>query len=87
MIKLCFCILILALALGALVSIVIFAVDVIKWHDREEKVEVQPSKTPEEIIGEILVNYKEGEVNEDDRRTDEPGEYNTSAFPFSWCES
>ena len=40
MIKLCFCILMLALALGALVSIVIFAVDVIKWHDREEKVEV-----------------------------------------------
>ena len=87
MIKLCFCILMLALALGALVSIVIFAVDVIKWHDKEEKVEIEPSKTPEEIIGEILVNYKEGEVNEDDRRTDESGEYNTSTVSFPWCES
>lgn len=87
MIKLCFSLLLLALALGALVSIIIFAIDVIKWHDKEEKVYIQPSKSPEEIIGEILSNHTESEVNEDDRRTDESGEHNTSTVSFPWCKS
>ncbi len=87
MIKLCFSLLLFSLALGALVSIIIFAIDVIRWHDKEEKVDVQPSKTPEEIIGEILVNYKTGEVNEDERSTVQSGEYNTSTVSFPWCES
>lgn len=87
MIKLCFSLLLLALALGALVSIIIFAIDVIKWHDKEERFDIQPSKSPEEIIGEILSNHTESEVNEDERSTVQSGEYNTSAFSFPWCKS
>lgn len=87
MIKMCLALLIFALALGALVSIIIFAIDVIKWHEREEKVEIVPSKSPEEVIGEILVNYKEGEVNKDERSTVQSGEYNTSTVSFPWCKS
>ena len=49
MIKACFSFLILCVSIGALVSIVIFAVDVIKWHSREERFKVVPSALESEV--------------------------------------
>ena len=46
-IKLCFGLLIFFLAVGALISVFIFAFDVLRWHDREEQVIIKPSHVPD----------------------------------------
>lgn len=91
MIKLCFCLFLLSLAFGAFVSIFIFAADVIKWHDKETKVKIKPSKDVKEVISDILSNTNESEVKENERDIPEsgdtdPGECNTSAFLGTWSE-
>ena len=50
--------------MGAVGSFLIFAVDVIKWHKKEERVKVVPSaqKLPDKLL-------KESEVKEDDRQS------------------
>lgn len=78
-IKLCFATLLLALAIGSLVSIVIFVVDVIKWHDKETKVKIIPSNVPDQSEDE-----PESEVIDNVR---DDGEHNTSAFSIPWGES
>ena len=79
MIKLTFTFLLLILAFGALISVFIFAIDVIRWHDKETKVKITPSKSPEEVIADIMKNE---EVKEDVRND---GEHNTSAFSLPGC--
>ena len=65
------------MCIGAFVSIFIFAVDVIKWHDKEEKVNITPSaQEPEPDL-----NEKEVEVN-----ASNDGEYNSSVVSFPWSE-
>ena len=85
MIKLCFCFLLLSLAVGALISVVIFAFDVLRWHDKETKVKIQPSNDVEKIVNDIL----ESEVKEnerDQRDASESGECNTPPFYGTWSE-
>lgn len=76
LIKLALCFLILALAVGAFVSIFIFAVDVVRWHDKEKKTIIVPSNSSD--------NIDESEVN---NNASESGEYNTSTFSFPRGES
>lgn len=54
------CLFLLCLSFGAIGSFFIFAIDVIKWHKREERVKVFPSagKLPDEFL-------KESEVKSD----------------------
>lgn len=78
-IKLCFGMLLFALAVGAFVSIVIFAIDVIKWHDKETKVKIIPSNSSEQEEDE-----PGSEVNDNVR---DDGECNTSTFSIPWGES
>lgn len=85
MIKLCFCFLLFSLAVGALISVVIFAFDVLRWHDKETKVKIQPSNDVEKIVNDIL----ESEVKEnerDQRDAPESGECNTPPFYGTWSE-
>lgn len=85
MIKLCFCFLLFSLAVGALISAVIFAFDVLRWHDKETKVKIQPSNDVEKIVNDIL----ESEVKEnerDQRDASESGECNTPPFYGTWSE-
>ncbi|MDE5854631.1 MAG: hypothetical protein K2H19_06165 [Ruminococcus sp.] len=60
LIQLCFSFLIFCVAIGSLVSIFVFIIDVIKWHKKEERVKIVPSvqKLPDELT-------KESEVKED----------------------
>ena len=77
LIKLMLGLLIFCVSIGAIVSIGTFLVDVIKWHDREEKVVIVPSaQDPEQEI-----EVKEVEDSGSD------GEYNSSTVPFPWSES
>ncbi|MCR5599125.1 MAG: hypothetical protein K6G33_00060 [Ruminococcus sp.] len=80
MIKSMLVLLIFALNICSLISVLIFAVDVIKWHDKEKRVKITPSKQsvpPEKIVTESEVT----EVGDDD------GKYNTSAFLGSGLQS
>lgn len=74
--KLSLCLLLFALALGAFASIVIFVIDVIRWHDREEVVKIVPSNSPEpeeaKIESEVIDNVTESD------------EHNTSTLFGSW---
>lgn len=62
--------LVLFLTIGTGISILIFAVDVLRWHDREVKVKVTPSNQ------EVDQSAPESEVI---TNADESGQYNTSA--------
>lgn len=83
LIKLLFCFLLLCLAFGSVCSIVIFAVDVLKWHDKESKVSILPSAS-EELTTQSEQNTSESEVISN---AYESGQHNTSAVPFSGSES
>lgn len=79
LIKLMLCFLLFCISIGALSAIFVFIVDVWKWHDREERVKVQPSN-------EVNPNkdYTESEVSD----VGEYGhEYNSSAFLGSGLQS
>lgn len=78
-IKLCFGLLIFFLAVGALISVFIFAFDVLRWHDREEKVVITPSHVPdppepeeEKLESEVIDNATESD------------EHNSSTFFGTW---
>lgn len=86
MIKLCFSFLLICLAVGALVSAVIFAIDVIRWHDKETKVKITPSKLPEEVIADIMKSEEVKENERDQRDAAESGECDTSPFYGAWSE-
>lgn len=64
----------LSLLVGSIVSIVSFARDVYRWHDKEEDTVVIPSADQTE----------EREVIEDASNV---GEHNSSVVSFPWCES
>ena len=86
MIKLFFCFLLFSLAVGSLITVVIFAFDVLRWHDKETKVKIQPSNDVEKIVNDI----PESEVKEnerDQRDAPESGECNTPPFYGTWSES
>ena len=74
-IKAMFGLLLFCIAIGSLISIFIFTVDVIKWHDKEVKVKITPSNAPDQ--SEDNPTIEESEVKE---HADESGEHNTSAF-------
>lgn len=77
-IKVCLSILFLCVSFGAIVSIFIFAIDVLRWHDSEKKTVITPSNNPDsEIESEVIDNAGNDNVRE----------YNTSAVPFSGSES
>lgn len=86
MIKLCFFLLVLALAFGALVSVGIFAVDVIRWHDKESKVKIEPSNDVKKIVDSILAESEVKENERDQRDAPESGECDTPAFYGAWSE-
>ena len=72
-----FMLLLMVMIAGAVVSIVVFVVDVWRWHDKEEKVIITPSAQESESLG----DEKEVEVNGSN-----DGEYNSSAVSFPWSE-
>lgn len=76
-IKLMIALVLFALACGAFASIVIFAVDVLKWHDKESKASILPSNS-EELTAQFEHNTESGVIN----NADESGEHNTSTFSF-----
>lgn len=53
-------------------TFILFVIDVLRWHDREENVEIIPSAEKD-------VSAAESEVTSD---ATEYGEYNSSTFPF-----
>lgn len=77
--KLCLVLLLFALALGAFASIVIFVIDVIRWHDREEQVIIKPSHVPDPLEPEEEII--ESEVIDSATESDE---HNTSTLFGSW---
>lgn len=82
LIKLMLSFLLFALACGAFVSIVVFAVDVLKWHDKESRVTIQPSNS-EAITAQSESNTEESEVISNV----ESGEHHSPAFSFPRSES
>lgn len=73
-----------ALSLGSFISIIIFVVDVFRWHDNETKTVIVPSNSPE-----LKTESNESEVKEDERdKRDviESSESNSSTFSFTWSE-
>lgn len=86
MIKLCFCFLLVCLAFGALISVFIFAIDVLRWHDKETKVKITPSKSPEEVIANIMKSEEVKENERDQRDVTESGECDTPPFYGTWSE-
>lgn len=83
MIKICLSLLLFSLAVGALISVGIFAIDVIKWHDKETKVKIEPSNDVKKIVADIL---SESEVKENERDVTESGEYNPPTVYGAWSE-
>lgn len=83
-----FSLLIFFISIGALVSILIFVFDVLKWHDREDRVKVVPSKSPEpekkDNANVYQKDYTESEVS---NVGDDAGQYNSSAFLGSGLQS
>lgn len=78
-IKVALSILFLCVSIGAFVSIFIFAIDVLRWHDPEKKTVITPSNSTDESDSESEVIEDAG--NDNDR------EHHTSAVPFSWGQS
>ena len=78
-IKVTLSILFLCVSFGAIVSIFIFAIDVLRWHDPEKKTIITPSNSTDESVSESEVTEDAG--NDNDR------EHHSSAVPFSWGQS
>lgn len=71
-----FKLLLIVVLIGAIVSIFTFVYDVVKWHDKEEKVVIIPSaEEPEDIT-----------VKEVEEDAGNAGEHNTSTVSFAWSE-
>lgn len=63
-------------------SVVVFVVDVIRWHPREQKEIIVPSNSESVAESEVISND-----GADNFGTSEPYEHNTSAFSVPWSES
>lgn len=83
LILLCF---LLVFLIGGLASVVIFCIDVILWHDKEEHEVILPSNSPEPDPETAAITSVESEVKENERTVAESGEYNSSAFSFPWSQ-
>lgn len=91
-IKFMFCMLIFCVSIGAVCSIFTFIIDVVKWHDKEKRTKIKPSKklsdmTDEEldelsdkIVEEAMKDLKDYTESEVSNVGDDVGKYNTSAF-------
>lgn len=85
-IKLCFSLFLFFLAFGAFVSVFIFAVDVIRWHDKETKVKIEPSNDVKKIVSDILAESEVKENERDKRDATESGECDTPPVYGTWSE-
>ena len=72
MIKSLVVLLLFALVIDAFLTFILFAVDVLKWHDKEKREEIIPS----------AVDQSAEPVDEPNA-----GEHNTPAFFDSWSQS
>lgn len=63
-------------------SVVVFVIDVIRWHDKEKKEIIVPSNSESAAESEVIKNDGTDNVG-----TLEPDEHNTSAFSVPWSES
>lgn len=95
MISFCIGFLIFCVAIGSLVSVVIFVIDIIKWHKKEERVKIVPGvqKLPDELLKESEVKKdapRDNNGNRGDNSNTSPdnsanaGQSNTSAIFDSW---
>lgn len=78
MIKSLVVLLLFALVIDAFLTFILFAVDVIKWHDKEKKEKIIPSaadQSADPVESEVSVNEPNA------------GEHNTPAFFDSWSQS
>ena len=78
MIKSLVVLLLFALVIDAFLTFILFAVDVLKWHDKEKREEIIPSavdQRAEPVESEVSVNEPNA------------GEHNTPAFFDSWSQS
>lgn len=78
MIKLAFSFLLFCVAVGAIISVFVFIIDVIKWHDKEEKVVVVPSANDD--CEEVIEYERDTETSNGD--VEHGGERSSSAFLF-----
>ena len=77
MIKSLVVLLLFALVIDAFLTFILFAVDVLKWHDKEKKEKIIPSavdQSAEPVESEVSVNEPNA------------GEHNTPAFFDSWSQ-
>lgn len=79
-----FLILVLAFVffLVGVASVVVFVVDIIRWHPREQKEIIVPSNSELAAESEVIIN--DGTDNDG---ISKPDEHNTSAFSVPWCQS
>lgn len=95
LIQLCFSFLIFCVAVGSLVSVLIFVIDVIRWHKREERVKIVPSvqNLPDELTKESEVKENAAGDNNGNRGNNSDsspdnsanaGKSDTSAIFDSW---
>lgn len=82
--------LIFCVSIGALISIVVFCIDVFRWHSQEKRLKIVPSA--QELPDEFKEISKESEVKNDagvspvSDRTD-AGQSDSSAVFASWLQS
>ena len=82
------------LTICAFISVIIFVIDVFRWHDREEKVIITPSAHADLIESEVITDDKrnielsrgDDPASSDTDRTSE-GQSDTSALSSSWLRS
>lgn len=79
MIKFLVVLFICSLILYAFFTFILFVVDVIRWHDKEERVTIIPSAEPD----------SEAELDGAEEVSSDAGsdEYNSSAFSVPWGQS
>lgn len=82
MFKILFSILILALIINVFLTFILFVVDVIRWHDREESVKIIPSAAAPESKSE-----SESEGAEEVSSDVGSNEHYTSTFSVPWGQS
>ena len=68
--------------LVGVVSVVVFAIDVFRWHPRERKEIIVPSNSESAVESEVIKNDGTDNIG-----TFESDEHNTSAFSVPWSES
>lgn len=85
-------------AIGAVISIFVFIIDVFKWHNREERVKVVPSiqKLPDDLLKESEVKKdvprdtdgnRGDDTNSSSDNSADAGKSDTSALFDSWLQS